>query len=148
LSENDMGIIPEDMISLAIKYLDKPYAPYSKFRVVSVVRGGSGRLYPGVNVENSSYGLTVCAERVAVFRAVTEGERSIREVLVCGLDTDEPLVPCGACLQVLSEFADPDAKVYSCSWRSGKVKVYRLVEMFPFAFKLGDRAEEERWSTE
>ena len=129
-----------DMLRLARAYEDRPYAPYSGFRVVSVVRGASGRLYPGVNVENSSYGLTMCAERSAVSRAVAEGERRITHVLVYALDSDEPVFPCGACLQVLSEFSpEGDTVVYAYSARTGHVEKALLRELFPRAFRLERR---------
>ncbi|MCE4624438.1 MAG: cytidine deaminase [Desulfurococcales archaeon] len=130
-------VIPEDMLELARRYRDRPYAPYSRFRVVSVVRGESGRLYVGVNVENASYGLTVCAERVAIFNAVTEGERRIREVLVYALDSDEPVFPCGACRQVIAEFSpDGSAIVYAYSAKTGKWGAALLRDLLPEAFKL------------
>ena len=128
---------PKDMLDLANQYTDKPYAPYSGFRVVSVVRGGSGRLYVGVNVENASYGLTVCAERVAVFKAVTEGERNIKEVLVYALDSDEPVFPCGACRQVIAEFSsDGSTIIYAYSAKTGRWRAATLRELLPETFKL------------
>ena len=127
---------PRDMLDLARKYRDRPYAPYSNFRVVSVVRGGSGALYPGVNVENASYGLTICAERAAIFRAVSEGERRISEVLVYAIDSDEPIFPCGACLQVIAEFADGDARIYAYSEKTGRYEVATLSQLLPKIFKL------------
>ncbi len=127
----------EELLEFARLYRDRPYAPYSGFRVVSVVRGGSGRLYAGVNVENSSYGLTVCAERVAVFNAVTNGERIIREVLVYALDSEEPVFPCGACLQVISEFSPSgDTMVYAYSEKSGRLEAARLSDLLPRRFSL------------
>ena len=129
--------IPEDMLELAKRYRDRPYAPYSRFRVVSVVRGGSGRLYVGVNVENASYGLTVCAERVAIFNAVTQGERRIREVLVYALDSYEPIFPCGACRQVIAEFSpDGSTIIYAYSAKSGKWRSALLRDLLPETFKL------------
>ena len=129
-----------DMLRLARAYEERPYAPYSGFRVVSVVRGASGRLYPGVNVENSSYGLTICAERSAVSRAVAEGERRITHALVYALDSDDPVFPCGACLQVLSEF-DPAGNmvVYAYSARTRRLEKALLRELMPRAFRLSRR---------
>jgi cytidine deaminase len=126
-----------EMLDLAKQYRERPYAPYSNFRVVAVVRGGSGRLYPGVNVENSSYGLTICAERSAVARAIAEGERIIREVLVYAIDSEEPVFPCGACLQVLAEFsASGDTTVYAYSEKTSRLEKALLRDLLPRAFRL------------
>ena len=112
--------------------LRNAYAPYSRYRVAAAVRASSGRVYRGVNVENASYGLTICAERVAIFSAVTEGERSIKEVLVL-TERGEPAPPCGACLQVISEFGDDDTVIYSVSLEGGR-KVWRLRDLLPVRF--------------
>ena len=85
------------------------YSPYSKFRVGAAVLAGSGRIYPGCNVENASYGLCNCAERTAVFSAAAAGERHVRAVAVY-TPTPAPKLPCGACRQVISEFG-PEALV-------------------------------------
>ncbi len=137
--------VPGDLLSGARRVIANAYAPYSGFRVVAAVRAGSGRVYVGVNVENSSYGLTVCAERVAVFNAVANGEREIKEILVA-VEAEDPVPPCGACLQVLSEFADPETPVYMVSLSTGKVVKARLGELLPRAFKfrgLGARRSQE-----
>jgi cytidine deaminase len=87
------------------------YAPYSKFRVGTAVLAGSGKIYPGCNVENASYGLCNCAERTAIFTAATAGERKIEAVVVY-TPTPTPTMPCGACRQVINEFG-PQAVVIS-----------------------------------
>lgn len=79
------------------------YAPYSHFAVGAAVLGGGGEIYTGVNVENAVYGLTICAERAAIFQAVAAGEREIRAVAVC---TSNGAAPCGSCRQVMREFAE------------------------------------------
>jgi cytidine deaminase len=94
------------------------------------VRTKSGRVYTGVNIENASYGLTICAERVAVFKAVSEGDRDI-EVVAVYTDTEEPTPPCGACRQVIAEF-NPDALIVMASRK--KTVVVRLSELLPHAF--------------
>jgi cytidine deaminase len=127
--------VPRDLLEAASKVIDNAYAPYSGLRVASAVRGGSGKIYVGVNVENASYGLTICAERAAVFSAVTNGERVIREVLVLS-DSNEPIPPCGACRQVIAEFAAPDTMIYSVSLRTGRYASWRLRELLPYAFTL------------
>lgn len=87
------------------------YSPYSKFRVGTAVLAGSGKIYPGCNVENASYGLCNCAERTAIFTAAAAGERKVRAVVVY-TPTPTPTMPCGACRQVVNEFG-PDAIVVS-----------------------------------
>ena len=111
------------------------YAPFSGFRVGAAVLTGSGRIYSGANVENSSFGLTVCAERVAVFKAVSAGEGTVKAVLVY-TDTDEPTPPCGACRQVVFEFG-PDAEVVLTNGR--RFTTHRLSELLPSGFRLKKR---------
>ncbi len=108
------------------------YAPYSNFKVGCALLSSSGKLYTGVNVENGSYGLTTCAERMAVFKAVSQGERKFQKIAIV-TDTREPKYLCGACLQVLSEFCE-DLKII-CATVSGKTKTYTLKELLPKAFK-------------
>jgi cytidine deaminase len=98
----------EELVAAACAVRIHAYAPYSNYRVGAAILLPDGRILTGVNVENASYGLTICAERTAVFRAVTEGVREITAVAVC---TDNLGSPCGACRQVLVEFAG-DIPVY------------------------------------
>ncbi|MGC9114559.1 MAG: cytidine deaminase [Fervidicoccaceae archaeon] len=121
----------QKMLELAKKVIENSYSPYSKFRVSSVVLGESGKLYYGVNVENVSYGLTVCAERVAIFKAVSEGERKVKAVLVYTEGKDLPY-PCGACRQVIAEFGK-DAEII-VSNGEGKIERTNLEELLPKAF--------------
>ncbi len=129
-----MSIEIDKLISEAEKVLDNSYAPYSRIRVASAVLCSDGRVFTGVNVENSSYGLTVCAERTAIFNAVTNGCRDFRAIAIV-TDFDEPLTPCGACRQVMIEFVS-DIIIVSKSVKTGIVKEYRLSELLPHAFKL------------
>ena len=92
------------ILDILRKVRDAAYAPYSKFNVGAAAIGGSGHVYYGCNVENASFGLSVCAERVAIFKAVSEGEREIRAVVILAGQSGISS-PCGACLQVISEFA-------------------------------------------
>ncbi len=110
----------------------KAYAPYSKFKVGAALLTKSGKVYTGANVENSTYGLTVCAERVAVFKAVYSGDKDFVKIVVAA-DKNPPITPCGACRQVLSEFAQ-DLEVV-CANLQGKVRRYRLKELLPDAFE-------------
>ena len=124
----------EALLAAARKARDQAYAPYSEFRVGASVLSAGGRIYSGCNVENASFGLTCCAERNAVFAMVAAGEREIREVLVIG-DTEEVLPPCGACRQVLAEFAPPTAVVHMCD-RSGAGRAATVAELLPDVFRL------------
>ncbi|WP_292000043.1 cytidine deaminase [Caldivirga sp.] len=118
-------------VQLARSYLRNSYSPYSGVKVAAVAITSNGEMYPGVNVENSSYGLTVCAERIAIFRAVTEGYRRIKAVVVTS--NHDETYPCGACLQVMAEFNVEEVYVDS---RNG-VKRFRLSELLPRPFSLG-----------
>lgn len=99
----------DELIAAARDAADKAYAPYSRFPVGAAVRTRSGRLYAGCNVENASYGLSICAERNAIFQAIAAGEDAIEAVVVY-TPTAQPTAPCGACRQVIGEFG-PHAKV-------------------------------------
>ncbi len=97
-----MSDIHADLIEAATAVREQAFAPYSRFKVGSAVRGASGRIFTGCNVESASFGLTCCAERVAVFKAVSEGERALVAVAVV-TDVTPPAAPCGACRQILFE---------------------------------------------
>jgi len=106
------------------------YAPYSKFAVGAAVLGGSGRIYAGCNVENSSYGLTICAERNAVGAAIAAGEK---RVLACAIAAGgKPCPPCGMCRQVLAEHGDPAMPVVLVGGRERTI--HALGELLPHAF--------------
>ncbi len=107
------------------------YAPYSAFQVGAAVLAGNGSLFSGCNIENSSYGLTICAERVALFKAVSEGSTRLEAVALI-TDTEEPVMPCGACRQVLAEF-NPDMMIFSVT-QKGKTVSRRLSELLPDPF--------------
>jgi cytidine deaminase len=111
------------------------YSPYSGIRISAAILSGDGRVACGVNVENASYGLSICAERVAVFRAVAEGMRDFKAICIYSEDV-EP-VPCGACLQVLSEFFTEDKPVIVC--HKDSIKIYKLSELYPNKFNLEKR---------
>ena len=110
------------------------YAPYSDFFVGAALLTATGNIYSGCNVENTSYGLTNCAERTAIFKMVSEGEREIKEILVIG-DTEEFLPPCGGCRQVIAEFSNKDTIVYMCN-RMGECKKTVMGDLLPFTFFL------------
>lgn len=109
------------------------YAPYSKFRVGAALLTPDGKIFTGSNVENASYGLTICAERVAVTNAVSAGYRKFQAIAIvapCALPT-----PCGACRQVLAEFGDL-AVICADTRRLATAQLYRLAELLPAAFHL------------
>jgi cytidine deaminase len=125
----------EDLLTAARAASHSAYCPYSHFRVGAAVRAG-GTVFTGANVENASYGLTICAERTAVFAAVLAGVGRIEAVAVACVDASEGcdpalLMPCGACRQVLAEFATPDTPV-----AVDRVGTFRLDDLLPMAFRL------------
>ena len=122
----------KELIERAKKARENAYAPYSKFKVGAAILTEDGEIYTGVNVENASFGLTVCAERVALFKAVSDGKRSFKAIAVV-TDTEEPVPPCGACRQVLSEFGDMEVIMANLK---GDVKIARLRDLLPDSFKF------------
>jgi cytidine deaminase len=123
------------MLGRAAEAMRNSYAPYSNFKVGAAVLGESGKVYAATNVENASYGLTICAERAAIFRAVSEGERRIVAVaVVC--DGANPCRTCGACLQVISEFSD-DAQIFMLG-KNGKAVETSLRALLPNRFTAED----------
>jgi len=128
----------KELLAAARKARKNAYAPYSNFPVGAAVLGADGRIYSGCNVENSSLGLTCCAERNAIFAMVAAGVRQIREVLVIG-STEEFLPPCGACRQVIAEFAPPSAAIHMCN-RAGHCRDATVAELVPFIFRLNKKS--------
>lgn len=132
--------IRNQLLAAAREARHHAYAPYSGYAVGAAVYCEDGRIFAGANVENASYGLTVCAERVAVFRAVSEGARRICALAVV---TQDGGAPCGACRQVLAEFADEELVVWCASEEEADVQEYRLHELLPHAFSLPQRVSGE-----
>ncbi|MEQ1824186.1 MAG: cytidine deaminase [Fimbriimonadaceae bacterium] len=106
----------------------RAYAPYSNFQVGAALESTSGRIFIGCNVENISYGLTICAERNAVFAAIAAGVRSFRRIVVVA-DSKEPVTPCGACRQALSEFSE-NMEIISINLKSRKYRA-KLSDLLP-----------------
>jgi len=119
------------LIAAAQAARENAHAPFSNFRVGAALRAKSGRVYTGCNVENATYGLTVCAERVAIFKAISEGERGFEAIAVVA-DTDRLTPPCGACRQILWEFCG-DVEVVLANVK-GKSETHRLSALFPRPF--------------
>lgn len=124
----------KELIDQAIEYQKRAYVPYSHFSVGAAILCDDGKIYGGCNVESASYGATNCAERTAVFKAVSEGAKKILAVAIVG--SEEETFPCGICRQVLREFADDDTPVYLIA--KDKVHSYTLGELLPYAFTGGD----------
>lgn len=121
------------LIKLAQEAAKKAYAPYSNFKVGAALLCKSGNVYTGCNVENSSYGASNCAERTAVFKAVSEGERDFVKIAIVS-EKGGLTFPCGICRQVLSEFM-PNGRIVLYSDEQG-IKEFALNELLPYAFKL------------
>ena len=124
-----------DLIEQACRARLNSYSPYSGFRVGAALLGAGGTIYLGTNVENASFGLSNCAERTAVFRAVADGEQSFTAIAICA-DGIEPTTPCGACRQVLMEFG-PDLIVLAAgeNGADGRVIETTAADLLPEAFR-------------
>lgn len=121
----------DPLIDAALRAREHAHAPFSKFKVGAALLEEGGHLYTGCNVENATYGLTVCAERVAVFKAISEGARKFRRIAVAA-DTAILTPPCGACRQILWEFCG-DIEVVLTNLQ-GKTETLRLKDLFPRPF--------------
>ena len=119
------------LIEAAIDARNKAHAPYSHFHVGAAIEAVDGRVFTGCNVENATYGLSVCAERVAIFKAISEGVRKFQRIAVSA-DTDVLTPPCGACRQILWEFCG-DIEVTLTNLH-GKTETLRLKDLFPRPF--------------
>ncbi|MDY6303186.1 MAG: rRNA maturation RNase YbeY [Succiniclasticum sp.] len=126
-----------EMFEKARAAMEQAYVPYSKFPVGAAVLTDDGTIYTGCNVENASYGLSLCAERNAIFKAVSEGHRTFRMLLVTG-NTTAPLAPCGACCQVMAEFKIPRVLMTNAA---GDVQEATYAELLPFGFSEEELAE-------
>ncbi|MFW5781665.1 MAG: cytidine deaminase [Candidatus Muiribacteriaceae bacterium] len=125
--------IDEKLIEYAKDSMKHSYSPYSGFSVGAALYDSEKGIFGGTNVENSSYGLTVCAERIALFKAVSEGSRNIKKLCVIA-DTDDFVSPCGACRQVIFEFGD-DIEIIMANLKGDTRKVY-IKDILPFGFRL------------
>lgn len=128
-----------ELLECAVDARKMAYAPYSGFRVGAALVGKSGKIYKGCNVENAAYSPTNCAERTAIFKAVSEGEREFTAIaIVGGMDEDiaDFCAPCGVCRQVLAEFCDPDFRVVLGT--PEKPQVFAFKDILPYGFGKND----------
>ncbi len=123
----------DPLIAAALAVRENAFAPYSKFKVGAALQDTDGGIHTGCNVENATYGLTVCAERNAVFKAISEGVRKFRRIAVAA-DTDTLTPPCGACRQILWEFCG-DIELVLTNLH-GKTETYYLKDLFPKPFDV------------
>jgi len=124
----------QKLMDCAIKARENAYSPYSHFAVGAALLCEDGTLYEGCNIENASYGLTNCAERTAIFKAVSEGHIKFKALAVVA-DTEGPCAPCGACRQVMAEFKIP---LIIMGNLMGNIKIVTIEELLPFSFSESD----------
>lgn len=132
----------EQLIKAANEGRNHAYASYSNFLVGAAVLADDGQIYHGCNIENASYGLSNCAERTAIFKAVSAGNRKIKAMAIVA-DTVGPVAPCGACRQVMSEFCDQDTKIYLTNLH-GDIAEWTMAELLPGAFNGSDMEKENK----
>ena len=121
----------EELVRQALAAMKFAYVPYSGFTVGAALLTKSGKVYLGCNIENAAYGLTICAERTAIFKAISEGHRDLKRIVIAGKSEDY-CVPCGSCRQVVQEFA-PQMEVI-CLNGKGEAKHFALKELLPYGF--------------
>ena len=124
------------LMSIAQKARKTAYAPYSNYKVGCALLGKDGKVYTGINIENSAFTPTNCAERTAIFKAVSEGQTQFEAIAICGGKGDkiEFCAPCGVCRQVMSEFCSADFKVYLTDGK--RIEEHTFSSLFPLAFSL------------
>ena len=124
----------KELCQKAIEMLDRAYIPYSHFPVGAALECADGTVFTGCNIENASYTPTICAERTAIFKAVSEGYRDFKRIVIAGRSEDY-CVPCGVCRQVMQEFCDPEFLIHM-GGADGEIKTVALPELLPFGFGL------------
>ena len=130
-----MNIDFQELMNNAKEASKNSYSPFSRFAVGAAVITPSGKIYRGCNVENSSFGLTNCAERTAIFKAVSEGEREILAVAIYSPNSDS-CYPCGACRQVLYEFQSDDYEIDVVTENLGVLEIQKLSYFLPCGFRI------------
>lgn len=131
-----MKEIYQKLVELALESREKAYAPYSKFKVGSAILTEDDKIYTGCNIENASYTPTVCAERVAIFKAVFDGHIKIKKVAVVG-KLEDFTFPCGVCRQVIREFCTDDCEIIIIK-NINEYKVFKFTEILPYSFGASD----------
>ena len=130
-----MNIDYENLMNKAKEVSKNSYSPFSRFAVGAAVLTPDGKIYQGCNVENSSFGMTICAERCAIFKAVSEGQRIISAIAIYSPNSDS-CYPCGACRQVMYEFQPDDKEVEIITESESELVVRKLSEYLPYGFKI------------
>ncbi|MEG3310485.1 cytidine deaminase [Streptococcus sp. SS-4456] len=125
-------MVTTKLIDLVVENSRHAYVPYSHFPVSAVLVAKDGQIFTGVNIENASFGLTNCAERTAIFKAVSEGVLDFSEIVIYG-ETEKPISPCGACRQVMAEFFEQDLKVTLVAKDKSTVEM-TVGELLPYSF--------------
>lgn len=133
MTENDLTSLEQEMFHKVQEFRQHAYAPYSNFFVGAVLLTKEGKIYGGCNVENRSFSMTMCAERNAIFNAISEGERNFESIMI--LASDHPVMPCGACLQVMAEFHIPKILLATLY---GNFQIFTFDEFLPHAFAEKD----------
>ena len=134
---------PEKLIELAMEAMTHAYAPYSGYHVGAALLCANGQVYTGCNIENAAYGPTNCAERTAIFKAVSEGFRDFTAIAVCGGKEGNitgAFPPCGICRQVMGEFCTGDFRIYVAG-KNGSYESYTLSQLLPHSFNAGEHME-------
>lgn len=132
----------QELITEALKARDMAYAPYSKFQVGAALLTKDGKVYRGCNIENAAYSMCNCAERTALFKAVSEGDTEF-QMLAVAADTPGPVSPCGACRQVISELCTKDVILVLTNLQ-GQIKEMTVEELLPGAFSSEDLHDERK----
>lgn len=126
----------DQLIEEAIKMRERAYVPYSKFPVGAALLSQSGKVYTGCNIENAAFPVTCCAERVAIFKAIADGESAFSEMAVAA-DTRRPVPPCGSCRQVMAEFFSPQMNIHLTNL-DNEIKTVTVEAILPFSFQPED----------
>ena len=130
----------KELCSLALKARENSYSPYSNIKVGAALLARSGKIYIGCNIENAAFSPTVCAERVAIFKAISEGEKEFSAIAIAGGANEKPdgeFPPCGVCRQVMAEFCDTDFKIYLVK-NETEYTALSLEELLPYGFSKGN----------